>query len=508
MFSVDDGLIPTCKEPLTIQEKSILIKPRGVYKQLQNLDSKKGPGPDGLSPALLKFLSDYIYRSLSAIFQYSINLGSVPQDWRDANVVPIYKKGSRSDPLNYRPISLTSIASKILEHIICHDVNSFLDDNNLLANCQHGFRKEHGCDTQLLSTLSDLVDHYDRNTPIDIAVLDFQKAFDVVPHQKLILKLRATGIHNQTCKWIESWLSDRRLAVTVNGASSSRRHASSGVLQGSVLGPLLFLIYINDMPNSVLNSSLRLFADDSLIYKPISSPSDTASFQADLDRLHDWSLTWQMKFNIAKCEFMRISRPSLNPPSLPTYYLNGCNLTYTTHVKYLGIYIDQFLSFDRQITTMCRKATGVLHMLMRSLKKAKTKTRSLAYKTICRPILEYGSQSWAPHKEKHIKLIEAINRKAFRWAFSKKKYDEISVHMIENIWPTLLERRRFADLNLYFKARSGNAKVDDDKIEIHHDSDYNTRTGGVRGIINTNVKRHYFQQRIHNYLNPLYGPND
>lgn len=218
------------------------------------------------------------------------------------------KKGSRTNPLNYRPVSLTSIVSKILEHIISHNINSFLDTNSLFTDTQHGFRKKHGCDTQLITTVTDLIDSFDKNLPTDVIVLDFSKAFDVVSHPKLLLKMKAIGIHPNTCQWTQNWLSNRTLSVTVNSCHSSDHLVKSSVPQSSVLGPLLFLIFINDMPTSVQQSTLRLFADDSLVYKQVTTQQDSSQLQNDLNSLVGWADKWQMKFNVSKCEHMLIQR--------------------------------------------------------------------------------------------------------------------------------------------------------------------------------------------------------
>lgn len=503
VFTVDDGNQPTCQPSKTKQTSPITINPNGILKQLRELDKKKGAGPDGLSPALLQFLSIYIYKPLSNLFQYSLDTGNVPHDWREANVVPLYKKGSRTDPLNYRPISLTSIISKILEHVISHDINSYLETNGLFADCQHGFRRHHGCETQLLTTITDLTNSYDLNIPTDIAVLDFQKAFDVVSHPKLILKLFSSGIHPSTIEWIRSWLSHRNLAVTVNGVRSQNHKVSSGVPQGSVLGPLLFLLFINDMPDSIHFSNLRLFADDSLLYKQIVSDSDSSQLQEDLDNLATWAETWQMSFNTGKCEHMRVARPTKqhDSSSIPEYSFSNDKLSYVNNIKYLGVFIDNQLSFDRHISEVCKKATSTLHMLMRNLKRARKKTRTIAYKTICRPILEYASQSWCPYKSKHIKSIEAINRKAFRWANFKKKFDRITDMMAEEGWQSLVERRHANDIKMYFKILSGTAAIDETKVATQQSS-YMTRVGATQGVINTNVQRYSFKHRVHNLLNP------
>lgn len=502
VFTVDDGKHPPAACNTIDKSINITITPKGILKQLQNLDPSKGAGPDGLSSALLKFLASYIYIPLTLLFQYSIDTGSTPEDWRCANVIPIYKKGSHSDPLNYRPISMTCITSKILEHVVCSNINEYLDFHCILSDCQHGFRKKHGCDTQLLATSTDLTDSYDLNIPVDLAVLDFSKAFDVVSHPKLMTKLKAIGIHQTTCSWIENWLSNRYLSVTVNGAKSSKHQVTSGVPQGSVLGPLLFLVFINDMPSSVNFCKLKLFADDSLAYQQIRTQTDVDRLQSDLNKLSVWADTWQMQFNVNKCEHMRIERRTLNT-SPTSYTFNNTRLPTVSSVKYLGVNIDKYLSFDNHIKDMCKKATRTLHMLMRNLKRARTKTRTLAYKSICRPILEYASHIWSPHLIKHIKLIEAINRKAFRWAFHLRKYDNISQKMMQVGWETLDTRRKNSDLNMFFKILSGpeSATTDIHKYTLSHSSQHDTRTGATRGIINTETKRHAFIQRVHRHLN-------
>ena len=501
VFTVDDGSLPPTPKQTASQHAAITIEPKGVLKLLQSLDKTKGAGPDGLSPALLKFLSNYIYVSLAHIYQYSLNTGTVPSDWKLANVVPIHKKGSRTDPLNYRPISLTCIASKILEHIISHDINLFLDQHNLLSDCQHGFRKRHGCDTQLLSTVTDLIESFDNRVPVDIAVLDFSKAFDVVSHQKLMSKVQAMGIHVHTCNWLTSWLSNRFLSVIVNGAQSSKHAITSGVPQGSVLGPLLFLIFINDMPSCIDHCNLRLFADDSLIYHEISSQANIVELQSDLDRLAEWARTWQMSFNVSKCEHMRVTRKS-DTARAPVYNFDNSSLLQVEDIKYLGIHIDCHLSFDKHIQEICRKATNSLHMLMRNLKKARTKTRTIAYKTICRPVLEYASSSRSPHKVKHVDTIEAINRKAFRWAHNKRKHDNISDLMRQHDWQLLAQRRQNADIKLYFRILSGTAAVDENKVQATHVTGHHTRTGPISGTVNSDTKRYSFKFRVYNYLNP------
>ena len=233
------------------------ISIEGVDKLLQGLSPNKASGPDEISPKILKEIHHEIAPILTLIFNLSLETGVVPIDWRTADVVPVYKKGSKSKASNYRPISLTCIASKLLEHILVSNIMSHFDDNNLLSQYQHGFRSEHSCESQLISFTQEVYDNLENGNQTDIIVMDFSKAFDKVYHNKLIYKLSALGIHPLTTRWIKSYLQCRTQQVRIDGCTSDTLPVVSGVPQGSVLGPCLFLAYINDLPDSV-KSKVRL----------------------------------------------------------------------------------------------------------------------------------------------------------------------------------------------------------------------------------------------------------
>ena len=197
---------------------------------------------------------------------------------------------------------------------------------------------------------------------------------------------------------------------------------------------------------------------------------------------------------------MRIDRPPYSTTHT-NYTLNNIPLSHVSTIKYLGVHIDSRLSFDAHIQETCKKATRILHMLMRNLKKARTRTRTLAYNTICRPILEYASHCWSPHLAKHVSSLEAINRRAFRWAFYKKRRDQISDLMFQMDWQILADRRKHTDLKMYFRIIEGSVAINSDKVSLSQSHSYHTRTGAIHGSINTEVKRNTFQQRIYRYLN-------
>ena len=234
---------------------------------------KKSSGPDNICCRILKELASEFAPILCNIFTQSLETGQIPDDWSTAFVTPIFKKGSRSLPENYRPVSLTSVPCKILEHIICSHIHKHLDNHHILSAFQHGFRGGHSCESQLLVTLSDLFYWRDKRVQVDVAVLDFAKTFDTVPHQSLLGKLDHYGIQGPILNWIRAFLTGRTQCVVVDGEKSDFVPVQSGVPQGTVLGPLLFLLHINDLPECV-SSSVRLFADDCLLYRTIRSDVD------------------------------------------------------------------------------------------------------------------------------------------------------------------------------------------------------------------------------------------
>ena len=246
-----------------------MITEPGVYKLLTDLKEHKASGPDSVPARVLKHCADSVAPVLQKIFQASIDNKYLPQDWRKANITPIYKKGDKSCPANYRPVSLTSIPCKVLEDIMYHHINAHIDRHDLLSDAQHGFRRRRRCETQLAMLIEDLASALDSRDQIDLIILYFCKAFDKVPHQRLFLKLNQFGIKGNILRWIESFLtSHTQPEVVLEGATSNQVHVTSGFPQGTVLGPLLFLIYINDIENDI-DSQIRLFADDCLLYRVI-----------------------------------------------------------------------------------------------------------------------------------------------------------------------------------------------------------------------------------------------
>jgi len=427
----------------------IRIQESGVDKLLSNLDERKAPGPDGISPAILKNLRPSISSSLRYIFQHSLDTGCVPTDWRCANVSPVYKKGNRSDPANYRPISLTAVCCKIMEHVIVSSVMNHLDNHQALHPNQHGFRKGLSCETQLIEFSHALLQTMHSGHQTDIVVLDFAKAFDKVNHSKLIAKLEAYGIDTPTTHWIKSFLSQRSQSVVLDGVRSDSVPVTSGVPQGSVLGPALFLIYINDLPSCVA-SSVRLFADDTVLYRQVETTEDCEALQADLDALAKWEEEWDMKFHPAKCQVMHVHRK--RSPLTHTYILHDTELQSTDHVKYLGVTLSHDMSWSRHISDVSSRANRALGFVRRNVKLRSPKIKEQIYKAIVRPHTEYAATVWAPHEAKHIQQLEMVQRRAARWTLNRHHNTSSVDRMLADLsWRSLAQRRTDSRLLMMFK---------------------------------------------------------
>ena len=441
VFSVDEpGSDTVLSGPSYPPIDRLLISVQGVEKLLTGINPNKAAGPDQVPCRILKELSTTLAPVLAAIFTQSLETGTLPSAWKTAFVSPIFKKGATCQAENYRPVSLTCVTCKMLEHIICHHVRSHLDRHGILSPLQHGFRSGHSCETQLLTTMYDLLSIRDSGSQTDVIVLDFSKAFDKVPHRRLLNKLRLYGVSGPILQWIDMFLSGRSQNVTVDGCFSSKTAVTSGVPQGTVLGPLLFLLFINDLP-TVLDPSTRcrLFADDCLVYRVINSIDDQLQLQKDLTALEKWSHQWGMNFNAKKCNVMTISR---RKPLDKFYQLNNTILDRVSSCTYLGVTISNTLSWSEQISTCAKKANSRLGFLRRNLKGCPQQLRRTGYISLVRSLTEYGAALWDPHLKKDINQLEVVQRRAARWIKNDYGWRSSVTDMLEQLGLESLESRR------------------------------------------------------------------
>ena len=466
--------------------EDISVNWKGIHKLIMNLNIHKSTGPDRIPSFILKVAATETSTALAKIFQLSLNTGEVPQDWREASVVPLFKKGDKHQPANYRPVSLTSVVCKLLEHVVHSSVMKHFETHSILKDNQHGFRKKRSCETQLITTIHEIASNIAQKDQVDVILLDFAKAFDKVPHQRLLQKLTYYGVRGKTNNWIGSFLRNRHQQVVLDGATSTTADVLSGVPQGTVLGPLLFLAYINDLPDMITSSSSKLFADDSMLFRVILDDIDRASLQSDLSALEDWERQWQMSFNPSKCSVIRIV-PKGRQPIETQYQLHGQTLDVVEASKYLGVTLTERLSWDTHISATCSKGHKTLGFLRRNLRDCSPDVKAGAYKAMVRPILEYASTVWDPAQTRPINQIEQVQRRAARFVFNdyQSKTPGCVTNMLSVLnWEPLAERRRVNRLAMMYKIENGLVDINMDQYCRRGD----TRTRGSHRL---------YQERLH-----------
>ena len=347
----------------------------------------------------------------------------------------------------------SSVPCKLLEHIVCSNIMAHLDDHKLLSDRQHAFRKKkHSCETQLITVIDDWAKILDKGGQVDTFNLDFEKAFDTHPHELLKCKLYGYGIGGKTLKWIDSFLCDRQQRVMVNGVKSDWAPVLSGVSQGTVLGPLLFSLYINDITEDI-DSELRLFADDCVCYREIKDTEDTVKLQEDIDRLGCWARSWGMRFQPVKCNIMQITRKRIKKINA-SYSLEETVLENVKKIKYLGVTITNDLKWNTHVSNSCTKANRTLGFLRRNLVACPLDVKESAYRGLVRPILEYGSSVWDPQSILLQDELEKVRKRAAR--FVTGNYVDYETGSMTGIlkqpqWESLKKRRKDSRLIMLYK---------------------------------------------------------
>ena len=435
----------------------IVVTKEGVTKFLKGLNLSKALGPDELHPRVLKELA----MELGPVFAHLIDTGEIPKEWSLANICPLLKKGDRSLARKYRPVSLTCIPCKLLEHIVCSNIMAHLDEHELLSDRQHAFRKWHSCETQLTTVINDWTKILDKKGQVDTFILDFEKAFDTPPHELLTSKLFSYGIGGTTLNWINAFLCFRQQRLVVNGIKSEWAPVVSGVPQGTVLGPLLFSLYINDI-SADIESEIRLFADDCACYREIKNEEDTLKLQRDIDRLGSWARKWGMRFQPVKRNMMQLTNKRSSKIQ-GNYTLEGTVLENVESIKYLGVTITNDLKWNTHISNVCTKANRTLRLgfLRRNLYSCPPDVKEAAYKGLVRPVLEYGSSVWDPHTLGLQEELEKVQNRATRFVTGNDVFETGSMTGIlgQLKWESLKKRRKDSRLILLYKGLKGKARI-------------------------------------------------
>lgn len=470
VFTCDNGILPDFSISLP-PIPDLVISENGILNLLLNLDVKKSTGPDGIPNAFLKRYAEWCSRYLFILYTHSLNEGQLPDDWKIAKIKPLHKAGDKSSIPNYRPISLISTSCKILEHIIHKHIITFLNSHKVLTNVQHGFRRGFSTNTQLVEITHDFAQAINEGKQTDAIFMDFQKAFDKVSHAKLLHKLTCILQNKKILDWITAYLTNRRQFVTVKNTSSKHAPVNSGVPQGSVLGPLFFLLYINDIVTD-LSVHIRLYADDCVLYEKITSVDDQIKLNRNFLKVISWCDKWQMPVNFAKTVFMRITLKK--DPLLFQYSTNNTILSEVTQYKYLGLWITKNLSWSKHIDFVVAKSLRKLFFLRRSLRSTTPSIRLLAYNAIIRPILEYAVVIWDPFTQTDIQKLERVQKKVVRFIYNSYGPTSITKLLLKSKFPNIPDQNRILRLKFLFQLIKGHYAVDTSHI-VHFSLGYGTR---------------------------------
>ena len=444
-----------------VRLEKISITKEKVIEAINGLKQDAAPGPDEIPPRVFHELKEELAEPLTKLFESSMETGRIPDEWRDATVTPIYKqKGSRSDPGNYRPVSLTNVAGKLLERIVKNEITAHIESNNLMSNSQHGFRAGRSVQTNLIEFLNKTTKWLDEGRSFDVIYLDFAKAFDKVCHRRLMVKLKKYGIFGEVLRWIGDWLSGRRQRVKVEGEYSAWEDVISSVLQGSVLGGLLFIIFIDDIDETVededpLQTALVKFADDTKVARIVENEEDVAKMQETISNLAKWAKKWAMLFNAKKCKIMHFG--NRNPRA--NYLMDGIELGKTTEERDLGIQIVDTLKPTRQCAIAAKSAHFAISQIQRSFHFRKKSDLIPLYKTFVRPKLEFGVAAWSPWNESDIQVLENVQKRLIRLLSDVRgaSYEE----KVQDAGLSILkERRERGDMIEVFKTLRHKNNVD------------------------------------------------
>ena len=397
--------------------ESIEVRKEDLEAAIDELSSNAAAGPDGFPAILLKNCKEVISTPLSLLWNTSLQSGVVPEKLKRAIITPIYKGGgtSKSQAVNYRPIALTSHLVKLFEKVLRKYLIEHMNKNNLFNENQHGFRQGRSCLSQLIEQYDLILSLLDREANVDVVYLDFSKAFDKVDHQIVLRKIEAMGINGNILQWIKSFLTQRYQSVSVNGVLSDPQEVISGVPQGSVLGPLIFLILISDIDADVIDSIVKSFADDTRATKGVWSVDDAAKLQEDLQRIYEWTEDNNMKLNDVKFELLRCGLNTLLKELTSYTTPSGTLIEEKKDVKDLGIFMSNDCSFRKQINIAIEKSKSVIMWILRSFQTREASPLITLYKVLVIPLLEYCSVLWSPSSKGQIQSLESV-----QWSFLRK----------------------------------------------------------------------------------------
>ena len=423
-FTVDDGKRPffQLNKPLNDFIQYLVVTPNSILNQLKKLNKNSAAGPDGLPGYLWYSLRQSIEVPLAIIYNKSLNEGKLPVMWKKSIITPIFKKGDPTLYGNYRPVALTCIACKIMESILRDEIITFLIKHDLINKSQHGFLAKHSTGTQLLECLNDWTRAAELGMLTDVCYIDFSKAFDSVSIPKLLYKMSCYGLKGQIYNWLTNFLSNRTFRVRVDDYYSTEKEQTSGVPEGSVLGPICFVLFINDLADCVHYSICKLYADDVKLYHMFINEDQCNLFQLDIDAISSWAKTWQLTISLTKTLMLHIGYKNAKH----IYNINGNVIVSVTSVKDLGVYVSNDLSRKFHCCETAKRASRVANIIMHSFSCKDVNVYLKAFDSYVAPILDYCSYLWSPIFACDVNLIENVQRSFTRRVFYRCGLDRLS----------------------------------------------------------------------------------
>ena len=381
-----------------------------IIDAIKSISSNSAAGPDNFPAILLKTCANELSVPLCILWHLSIESGDIPPLLKEANIAPIYKGGSRGLPKNYRPVALTSHLIKIFEKIVVKRLTEFLEINNHMNENQHGFRSGRSCLSQLLAHYEKILNILESGKVADVVYLDFAKAFDKVDHGILMHKMKHYNVTGKVAIWIQNFLSERKQRVTVENHASKDSPVTSGVPQGTVLGPLLFLILISDIDKNIQQSSVSSFADDTRVLKDVSNINDCNDLKNDLQKIYNWASENNMCFNSCKFETMRYTTQT-STIELSSYAANdGTEIEKHSDLRDLGVTMSDDATFHNHINNIVRASKMKSGWILRTFSSRDKISMLTLWKQLVIPVLDYCSQLWSPWTRVEISKLEAVQR--------------------------------------------------------------------------------------------------
>ena len=478
------------------------------------IKTKKSPGLDGISIRLLKDASNIVAGPLVNIFNVSLQRAIFPNDWKLAKVTPIFKEGNKADCENYRPISVISAVAKLFEKLVYLQLSSFLRLNGILVEQQSGFRQQHSTETALLSSTNEWLFNMDRGLLSGVLFLDLKKAFDTIDHHILLSKLELYGIKGTSLKWFESYVSGRSQICSVNSKMSAARQIKCGIPQGSNLGPILFLLYINDLPNCLETTKANLFADDTSLSCEGFSPYEIETkLNKDIENVHRWLTANKLSLNMEKSEFMIIGsrRRLASIENSPVLTLGGNNIKRVYQKKTLGMILDDQLKWNKHNEMQCKTISNNIALLKRAKLFVNRDSLIKIFNALVWPHFNYCSTIWNDGCCSIIDKLFILQKRAAR-VITGDTYEVRSMQTLDSLnWLPIEELLKQRQLIMTFKVLTGRLPRYLGKLfSVSQNDNYNLRSNQIKLNLpkpKTNFLKRSFSYRAAKSWNELPSEN-